>query len=113
MTLRNLGGCRLFVNVLNDPTRSSLHDRVINSLLQFTYDNQSRNVLMNEGLIPSLVTFLMDHNELEVTVYCCYKVEEKPKVEEDVAEEEEIAVTKDGEDYVESDTGDNDKAPMF
>ena len=63
---------------------------------------------MNEGLIPSLVTFLMDHNELEVTVRCCDKVEEKPKVEEDVAEEEEIAVTKDGEDNVESDTGDTD-----
>ena len=109
MKLRNLGGCRLFVNVLNDPTRASLHDRVINSLLQFTYDNQSLNVLMNEGLIPSLVTFLEDHTEREGTVHCCDKAEEKPKLEDEVVEEEEEKVViKDSEDNVESDTGDTD-----
>merc|ERR1719187_2635379 len=131
MKLRNLGGCRLFVNVLNDPTRASLHDRVINSLLQFTYDNQSLNVLMNEGLVPSLVTFLEDHTEREGRVHCCDKVEEKPKLEDEVVEEEEEKeATKDSEDNVESDTGDpaagtaagvevsqaedsNDKAPVF
>lgn len=63
--MRNLGGCRLFVNVLNDPARSRLHDRVINSL----------NVLMNEGLIPSNVTFLADHTKLEGTVHCCDQVD--------------------------------------
>jgi len=71
MRLRDLGGCRLFVNVLNDGSRSNLHDRVINSLLQFIYDNHSLNVFMNEGLIQSLVGFLEEHTEGNSVTHCC------------------------------------------
>jgi len=69
--LRELGGCRVLVEVLNDETLSNLHDRVINSLLQFMYDNHSLNVLMSSGLIPSLVGFLDQVNsELSGKLVC-------------------------------------------
>jgi len=56
--LRELGGCRVLIQVLDSDRLVHLHDRVINSLLQFMYDNHSLNVLMSAGLIPSLVKFL-------------------------------------------------------
>ena len=61
LRLRESGGCAVFVNVLTTPLAKSMHDRVINSLLQFMYDNHSLNVLMSAGLIPSLVAFVEQH----------------------------------------------------
>ena len=61
MKLRESGGCAVFVYVLTSPTSESMHDRVINSLLQFMYDNHSLNVFMSVGLIPSLVAFVEKH----------------------------------------------------
>ena len=49
------------LQVLGDDSLDELHDRVINSLRQFTYDRDSLNVLMGEGLIPRLVRFLEKH----------------------------------------------------
>ena len=39
-----------------------LHNRVVNSLLQFMYDNHSLNVFMSVGLIFSLVRFIEQQN---------------------------------------------------
>ena len=63
--LREGGGCRLLVEVLvsRQPAIVDLHDRVINSLLQFIYDNHSLNVLMDCGLVFALVALLEEHIE--------------------------------------------------
>ena len=63
--LREGGGCRLLVEVLvsRQPAIVDLHDRVINSLLQFIYDNHSLNVLMDCGLVFALVALLEEHME--------------------------------------------------
>ena len=63
--LREGGGCKLLVEVLvsRQPAILDLHDRVINSLLQFIYDNHSLNVLMDCGLVFALVALLEEHME--------------------------------------------------
>ena len=40
MKLREFGGLRLFVTLLGDDENKSLHNRILNSLLQFAYDDQ-------------------------------------------------------------------------
>ena len=61
MKLRELGGCRVLVLVLQGTQYTALHNRVVNSLLQFMYDNHSLNVLMSCGLIFSLLRFVENH----------------------------------------------------
>ena len=59
MKLREYGGLALFIRLLNDPSKESLHDRVINSLLQFAYDDLGLRVLQHHGIIPCLVGFVL------------------------------------------------------
>lgn len=59
MKLRECGGLALFIRLLNDPSKESLHDRVINSLLQFAYDDLGLRVLQHHGIIPCLVGFVV------------------------------------------------------
>ena len=55
MKLREFGGLRLFIELLNNPDQGKIHDRIINSLLQFAYDDLGMRVLQHYGLIPCLV----------------------------------------------------------
>jgi len=63
--LREAGGCKLFVEVLSSKEEEmmNLQDIVLNSLLQFIYDNHSLNVLMDQGLIPSLIQMLQEYSD--------------------------------------------------
>ncbi len=62
MKLRNSGGLRLFVSILRDTNEDpSLQDKVIKSLMQFAYDDLGLKVLQQEGLVPSLVTFMENY----------------------------------------------------
>ena len=58
MKLREHGGLRLFIKLLNDASKESLHDRIVNSLLQFAYDDLGLRVLQHHGIIPCLVGFV-------------------------------------------------------
>lgn len=61
MKLRKFGGLKLFVSFLNNPLRANLHDRIINSLLQFSYDEMSLHALQMEGLVPCLTKFIQKY----------------------------------------------------
>lgn len=85
--LRELGGCKVLVSVLEN-NLTHLHNRVVNSLLQFMYDNHSLNVFMSVGLIYSLVRFIeQQNNVLQGTSNCSKKPADEQKVAEDVIEE--------------------------
>ena len=90
--LRESGGCRLLVQVLlsRETSLAILHDRVVNSLLQFIYDNHSLNVLMDCGLVRALVGLLEDHMARVVEGRqggACLCPGELEKLEEEVKEE--------------------------
>ena len=73
--LRETGGCKLFVEVLGSEEEdlSKMKDMILNSLMQFIYDNSSLNVLMNEGLIPSLIQMIETFNDDFKDHKCCIK----------------------------------------
>ena len=98
--LREGGGCRLLVEVLRSrqPALMVLHDRVLNSLLQFIYDNRSLNVLMDHGLVLGLVVLLEDHlarveEGREGQVCLCGGEEQEVEVEEEQEVREEAPET--------------------
>lgn len=83
--LREAGGCKLFVEVLSskEDEMINLQDIVLNSLLQFIYDNHSLNVLMDQGLIPSLIQMMQEYSDSFSVHHKCNLVD--PSVEGDSA----------------------------
>ncbi len=71
MKLRESGGLKLFVSILGSTDRSSLHPRIVNSLLQYGYDESSLRVLQQEGLIPRLVSFIVDYTAENGVKHSC------------------------------------------
>ncbi len=96
MKLRECGGLRLFVRLLGDPSKSRLHDRVINSLLQYSYDDASLLVLQEEGLVPKLIDLLDAYVEVNGTDHDCAREicqgddEDKMSSVHEEEEEEEV-----------------------
>ena len=92
--LREVGGCKLFVEVLSSREEElvKLQDMVLNSMLQFLYDNHSLNVLMNEGLIPSLVQMLEDHTSSYKEEHKCDTADNEKQNEEEEGEVEPTTV---------------------
>jgi len=95
--LREVAGCKLFVEVLSSDEEEmlKLQDMVLNSLLQFIYDNHSLNVLMNEGLIPSLVQMLGEYTVDFKQEHKCDIIEntEGPSESNDIEIKDELTVT--------------------
>ena len=95
--LRELGGCKVLVSILEN-NLTHLHNRVVNSLLQFMYDNHSLNVFMSVGLIYSLVRFIEQQNiVLQGTSNCSKKSADEQEVAEDVIKEIKSASDETGE----------------
>merc|ERR1719470_502642 len=109
-----VGGCRLFVEVLSSEEEEmiKLQDMVLNSMLQFIYDNHSLNVLMNEGLIPCLVQMLEKFTEDFKQEHKCNLIEKNEsetiniemKDEVTISEEEQIDPTISNEDVDQEET---------
>jgi len=116
--LREVGGCRLFVEVLSSEEEEmiKLQDMVLNSMLQFIYDNHSLNVLMNEGLIPSLVQMLEKFTDDFKQEHKCDLIERtesetiniEMKDEVTITEEEQIDPTFSNEDVDQEETPSSD-----
>ena len=85
MKLREHGGLRLFIKLLNDASKESLHDRIVNSLLQFAYDDLGLKVLQHYGIIPCLVSFVVRYTERHRLAHDC--AEEICEMIDDVEEE--------------------------
>ncbi len=69
--LREFGGLKLFVSILDNADRASLHDRILNSLLQFTYDDLGLRQLQADGLVLSLVRLLEDYTDRNARAHTC------------------------------------------
>ncbi len=52
--LREAGGCRVLVSILETGGSPALQDRVLNSLLQFLYDNH------RDGAVPAATNYIQD-----------------------------------------------------
>ncbi|XP_059090684.1 armadillo repeat-containing protein 5-like [Tigriopus californicus] len=63
MKIRECNGLRLIVAILNDFALYKLFDRIVNSLLQFSFDSASLNTLQNEGLVQTLVSYIWAYTE--------------------------------------------------
>jgi len=111
MKLREFGGLRLFVALLDDQESSALHERIVNSLLQYAYDDLSLRVLQHVGLVKSLVRLLNTHIEANSVEHNCAREiceEEKDSQEEAKIENKEV----EHEDKMSSVHDDNDVADM-
>ena len=84
--LRELGGCRVLVSIL-ESEHNNLKHRVVNSLLQFMYDNHSLNVLMSAGLIPSLINFVDEANVRIENEKICHQNSDKETEKSECAPE--------------------------
>jgi hypothetical protein len=71
MKLREFGGLKLFITLLNDDRKKSLHNRIINSLLQFAYDDLGLRVLQHYGIVPCLVRFVSRYTERHSIKHDC------------------------------------------
>lgn len=71
MKIRECHGLRLIVAILNDFTLYKLFDRIVNSLLQFSFDSASLSTLQNEGLVQTLVSYIWAYTEKYGVVHQC------------------------------------------
>ena len=63
MKIRDAGGLRLFVAILQDEAKDKIiKDKIIKSLMQFAYDDSSLKVLQYVGLVPALVKMIECYN---------------------------------------------------
>ena len=72
MKLRDAGGLRLFVQILEDPQKDkNLKEKIIKSLMQFAYDDRSLKVLQYVGLVPALVNIIEEFNQKNYSKHSC------------------------------------------
>merc|ERR1711971_941785 len=74
MKIRDAGGLRLFVAILQDDINTSnkvVKDKIIKSLMQFSYDALSLKVLQHAGLVPALVMLIEKHNSRNYYKHSC------------------------------------------
>ena len=72
MKLRDAGGLRLFVQILEDPQKDkNLKEKIIKSLMQFAYDDRSLKVLQCVGLVPALVNIVDEFNQKNCSIHSC------------------------------------------
>ena len=73
MKIRDAGGLRLFVSILQDPEKNKLavKNKIIKSLMQFSYDDMSLKVLQHVGLVPALVKMLEEYNDKHYVTHSC------------------------------------------
>lgn len=72
MKLRDAGGLRLFVQILEDPQKDkNLKEKIIKSLMQFAYDDRSLKVLQCVGLVPALVNIIDEFNQKNCSIHSC------------------------------------------
>ena len=91
MKIRDAGGLRLFVSILNKD-EEAVKFKIIKSLLQFAYDDLSLKVLQHSGLVPALVKILDDYNGKNYHQHSCEEFicdldSEKEDVDDPVEEE--------------------------
>ena len=73
--LRDAGGLRLFVEILQDPLKDSvLKEKIIKSLMQFSYDDMSLKVLQHIGLVTALIDIINKYNQKNIAVHSCEKI---------------------------------------
>ncbi|XP_066303931.1 armadillo repeat-containing protein 5-like [Branchiostoma lanceolatum] len=60
LRVRELKGLELLVSLLKSPSCKDVHERLVGTFLCFFYDEPSLEVLRGEGLIPLLMTKLLD-----------------------------------------------------
>ncbi|XP_078679822.1 armadillo repeat-containing protein 5-like [Branchiostoma floridae x Branchiostoma belcheri] len=60
LRIRELKGLELLVSLLKSPSCKDVHERLVGTFLCFFYDEPSLEVLRGEGLIPLLMTKLLD-----------------------------------------------------
>ena len=75
MKMRDSGGLRLFVEILQDPLKDSvLKEKIIKSLMQFSYDDMSLKVLQHVGLVTALIDIISKYNQKNLAVHSCEKI---------------------------------------
>ena len=91
MKIRDAGGLRLFVSILQDPEKDeAVKNKIIKSLMQFSYDDMSLKVLQHVGLVPALVKMLEEYNDKSFVTHSC---EEFICDQEQQDQEDQIAVS--------------------
>lgn len=98
MKLRDAGGLRLFVNILEDAAADEvLKNKIIKSLTQFAYDEQSLKVLQHAGLVQALLTILEEHNSKNEIIHSCEEFMRKggdDQIESEPVEKDQTAKVK-------------------
>ena len=72
MKIRDGGGLRLFVSILQDPQKDkAVKEKIIKSLIFYAYDDLSLKVLQHVGLVPALISILEEYIEQSVAIHKC------------------------------------------
>ncbi|XP_040564552.1 uncharacterized protein [Lepeophtheirus salmonis] len=79
--LRDSGGLAFFVEVLRMDDKCNLHNRILQSLLQFNYDTLSLNILQDKGLIPTLLKLLNKDEAVTSFKHSCEAEISKSEIE--------------------------------
>ena len=96
MKIRDAGGLRLFVTILQDEKSNKfVKEKIIKSLMQFAYDDLSLKVLQHAGLVPALVKLIEAHNAKTYNRHSCeeYICDMDKTPQEDFVNEPENIVT--------------------